>query len=183
MKKPIAMLLAALLLCALTACAEAQTDAPRITLGTQPDASASVATPSTEPSAEAQADCFYLDYAGVRLVAGEPFDASRLPEPESVYTVPSCAFQGTDNVYNYGALEVTAYDAGGGERIYSVYFLDPNLKTAEGLAQGDAVDTLTQLYGADYTLSGTAYVYTRGTTQLRVIVQGDTVISIEYRMA
>ena len=98
-----------------------------------------------------------------------------------MYQVPSCAVEGTDNVYNFGGFEITAFAENGSERIYSVYFIDPNLTTPEGLALGDGVQKVTELYGEDYAQDGAALVYTAGDTQLIVIVENDVVVSIEYR--
>ncbi len=114
------------------------------------------------------------------LTPGEAFDASALPDADDVYTVPSCAVEGSDNVYNYTTFEVTAYDAGDGEVTYSIYLIDPNITTPEGLALGDGVDKVTELYGDGYEQDGTAMIYTRGETKLSIILQDDVVVSIEY---
>ncbi len=75
---------------------------------------------------------------------------------------------------------VTAYDEGNGEIVYSIYFIDANITTTEGLALGDSRDDVLSLYGDDYEESGRALVYTKGNTQLSIILQDDVVISIEY---
>lgn len=195
MKKLIAMMLAVLMLLALAACGaeeepnadlvitrapveENETEAP-----TEAEEEETPAPETEAPAPVAGGDVFAFELEGVEIIPGEPFDASALPEAESLYTVPSCALEGTDNVYNYGTVEVTAYDEGNGEHVYSVYFIDPNTTTPEGLALGDSMSKVTELYGEDYTEEGTSYIYTRGNTMLIVIAQGDVVASIEYRMA
>ncbi len=130
-----------------------------------------------------QSGIFCLTYEGVTITPNEAFDASALPEALSLYTVPSCALEGTDNVYNYGAFEVTAYNEGNGEFVYSIYFIDPNMTTDEGLALGDDLNRVLELYGDGYTEESGTYVYTKSGTQLRLIVENDSVVSIEYRMA
>ena len=107
---------------------------------------------------------------------------AKLPEPESVTQVPSCAIEGTDNVHNYGSFELTAFDDGSGEVIYSIYLLAPSAMTPEGLTLGDEAGKVTEAFGEDYELDGNAYLYTSGRTQLSIIVQNDTVVSIEYRL-
>ena len=119
---------------------------------------------------------------GVELVPGADFDPAALPEAASVYTVPSCAIEGTDNVYNYETFEVTAFDYGSGEQIYLIYIIDPNITTPEGLALGDSLDRMLELYGDSYERAGSAYEYSGGNTLLSIIVQNDVVASIEYRM-
>ena len=73
-----------------------------------------------------------IQFEGKELNVGSQFDPSVLPEANSVYQVPSCAIEGTDNVYSYPVLELTAYNDGTGEVIYSIYLTDANTPTARG---------------------------------------------------
>lgn len=125
---------------------------------------------------------FSFLYEGVTLIPGEAFDQSVLGGYAGVSEVPSCAFDGNDRVYNYEKFELTAYIEENGERIYSIYFIDPNLPTTEGLCLGDSVDDMKAFYGEDYEMNGTAYVYTRGNSLLSVVTQNDIVVGIEYRL-
>lgn len=125
---------------------------------------------------------FVFQNGGVKLLPGDPFDAAALPEAESVYEVPSCAIEGTDNVYNYGSYEVTAFESAAGEQIYSVYFLDATLSTKEGISLGDSLEKVIETYGEGYQVNNTEYFYTSEGTVLSFIVQNNVVMSIEYRM-
>lgn len=125
---------------------------------------------------------FGFMYEGVTLIPGEVFEPSVLGEYSQVSEVPSCAFDGNDRVYNYGMFELTAYIDEDKERIYSIYFIDPNLPTTEGLCMGDTVEDMKSLYGEDYEMVGTAYDYTRGNTVLSIVTQNDVVVGIEYRL-
>jgi hypothetical protein len=127
-------------------------------------------------------EAFSFQANGAELIPGVVFDASVLPEVSSIYQVPSCAIVGTDNVYNYETFELTAFDDGEKEVIYSILLLDPNITTDEGLALGDPAEKVLQLYGSDYVQEGTAWIYPAEKTMLCVIVQADHVVSIEYRM-
>lgn len=138
-------------------------------------------TPDQENTKEGEG-VFSFVYEGATLIPGELVDHSALPECSDVAEVPSCAFGGNDNVYNFDAFELTAYLDGDEERIYSIYFMDPNLPTTEGLCLGDTVDDMRSLYGEDYEEEGTACTYTRGETMLIFITKNDTVVSIEYRL-
>ncbi|MCD7751940.1 MAG: hypothetical protein LUI10_09425 [Lachnospiraceae bacterium] len=133
-----------------------------------------------EASTVDESEPFYFEYEGVVIMPGEAFDASALPTADSVYTVASCAIEGDDNVYNYTTFEVTAFDDGTGEVVYSIYFIDPNITTPEGLALGDSLSRVEELYGTNYAEDGTAVIYTRGETQLSIILQNEIVVSIEY---
>ena len=125
---------------------------------------------------------FRFIYEGVTLIPGEIFEQSVLGKYSGVSEVPSCAFDGNDRVYNYKMFELTAYIDEKEERIYSIYFIDPNLPTTEGLCLGDTVDNMKSLYGEDYEMVGTSYDYTRGDTVLSIITQNDVVVGIEYRL-
>ncbi len=125
---------------------------------------------------------FSFVYKGATLIPGELVDHSVLPKCSDVSEVPSCAFGGNDKVYNYEEFELTAYIIGDEERIYSIYFTDPNLPTTEGLCLGDTVDDMISLYGEDYEREGAAYIYIREETSLFIITKNDIVVSIEYRL-
>ena len=141
-----------------------------------------VAVPETQVVEAVVREDFSFLAEGVELVPGAVFDPSVLPEPSSIYQVPSCAIVGTDNVYNYETFELTAFDDGEKEVIYSILLLDPNITTQEGLALGDDAAKVTQLYGSDYVQEGTAWIYPAETSMLDLIIQADHVVSIEYRM-
>ena len=125
---------------------------------------------------------FSFIYEGVTLTPGEVFDESLLGKYSGLSEVPSCAFDGNDKVYNYEMFELTAYIDGDEERIYSIYFIDPNLPTTEGLRMGDTVDDMKSLYGENYEMVGTSYDYTGEDTVLSIVTQNDVVVSIEYRL-
>ncbi|MCC8139854.1 MAG: hypothetical protein LIO67_06090 [Lachnospiraceae bacterium] len=186
MKKALVMAMTMMLAASLVACgsSSSSTDATSQAITRSEDAEEEESETEEESMAEeestAEEGVFSFEADGVTLTPGEAFDASALPDADDVYTVPSCAVEGSDNVYNYTTFEVTAYDAGDGEVTYSIYLIDPNITTPEGLALGDGVDTVTELYGDNYEEDGTAMIYTRGETKLSIILQNDVVVSIEY---
>lgn len=125
---------------------------------------------------------FCFVYEGAELIPGESFDKSALGKYSEVSEVPSCAFGGNDNVYNYEMFELTTYIDEDVERVYSIYFIDSNLSTTEGLCLGDTVDDMESIYGKDYEEEETACTYTRGETLLCIITRNGIVVSIEYRL-
>ena len=179
MKKLIALLLAVLMLAALTACGTQQSDESQ---PTTPPGTTQPADPGSNGPSKPVEDGFSFTYEGVKLVPGAPFDPSALPEADSVFTVPSCAIEGTDNVYSYPVLELTAYNDGTGEVIYSIYLTDADTPTEEGLYVGDDLARVTELYGTAYSQNGSELTFTKGATSLCLIMNNETVISIEYRM-
>lgn len=165
MKKIIALTLAVLMLCALAAC-DNTNNGPT----------------TTAPTAPREGYRFTL--SGVELVPGAPFDPSKLPEADFVFEQPSCAGEGVDKVYNYGTVEVVAFGDSQSAVIYSIYLLDPNTATTEGLHLGDAADQVTAIYGdGAVTEDGELLTYVKGDTHLIILLENDAVSSIEYRMA
>ncbi len=179
MKKLTSVLLAVALLLTLAACGGNETpeatNTPETTNNTEESTAPSESTGKLE-------EIYGITYEGVKLVPGAAFDAAALPEASSVMEVPSCAFEGTDKAYNYGTFELTAYNEGNGEIIYSIYLLDPNVATDEGLYLGDTLSRAQELYGEDYERKDTQITYTAGNTMLILILQGDSIASIEYRV-
>lgn len=183
MKKIFAIALALAMILSLAACGEQETEQTVETTGTPAVETTvpAVQEETTEPQAQVQdEDPFSLTFEGVPLVPGTAYDAAVLPEPLSVYQVPSCAIEGTDNVYSFEALEITAFDNGTGEVIYSIVLVDPNAATDEGLMLGDTLEKVIELYGEAYEQVGNSLVYTRGGTTLTLILQGDYVVDIEF---
>ena len=182
MRKYIAILLALVMVLSLCACGAEESDADLvITRAAQDEQEETVAG---EEAVSVNAGGSYAFTAkDVKLVPGDDFDPAVLGEASSVFQVPSCAIEGTDNVYNYDTFEITAFDDGGGEVIYSILIIDPELTTQEGLALGDDIQKVESLYGTSFAEEGTSRIYTRGETQLILIMQNEAVVSIEYRMA
>jgi hypothetical protein len=193
MKRVLAILLTIALLTVLVGCdkkeqpkdTQAQTTAaPAVETTNAPEEETTVVPEeTTAPEQVVDVDVFSFTYQGVTLVPGNAFDSAALPEAESVYQVPSCAIEGTDNVYSYGDIEVTAFNDGNGEVIYSVYIVDANTPTAEGLYIGDTLDQVIAVYGEDYTQENSQVTYQKGDTLLVIILDGDYVASIDFRWA
>lgn len=179
MKKLLALLLAVLVAAALAACAPQQSNSDPATSTAPKPVDDETGPTVTQSAAE---EYFSFTYEGVELIPGADFDPTVLPEADSVFEVPSCAIEGTDNVYSYPPFELTAYNDGTGEVIYSIYLLDADTCTAEGLYVGDDLARVTELYGTDYAENDTELTFTKGSTTLNLLMDGETVISIEYRM-
>ena len=192
MKKMFVMLLAlSLLLAACGGKAPAETQ-PKVETPAQTQAPAETKAPEDQEIVpdETQAGekavinnreySFVLD--GITLTPGAAYDAAAMPVADSLYQIPSCAFEGTDNVYAYPGCEIIAYNEGKGEVIYSVYLLDPTVMTPEGLAIGDEEAKVTGLYGNGYTLTEGQYVYLGRNSQLIILTDGGYVTAIEMRI-
>ncbi len=172
MKKLIAFILIFVLTMSLAACGGGETSQ-----GTPAPSDSTPVEQQQKPE-----DAYFFVLEGVKLIPGAVFDAELLPEANDVFQVPSCAIEGTDDVYSYDAAEITAYNDGTGPVIYSIYLLDPNVATEEGLLLGDDLAQVETLCGTEYQDMDGELVYTKGATELRIILEDDVVVSIEYRM-
>lgn len=123
-----------------------------------------------------------LEYEGKNMTPGEVFSRDVFGQEESYSEVPSCAGQGTDNVYNYGSYEITAYQEGEQEIIYSVYFIDDQITTTEGVKISDDSSVMFEKYGENYDQTGNQYTYTSGNVELSFIVENDFITSITYTL-
>ena len=175
MKKLIPLLLVVLLL---TACGTAPQGNPdmQITRGTEPNSTEEVTTTATESTQE---ELFSFVIGDVTVIPGAPFDATKVSY-DDVYEVPSCAGEGTDKMYINSSYEITAFHDGKSEVTYCVTFVTPDAKTPEGLCLGDDMAKAATLYG-QYVENGSAWIFTRGNTQLWVIGENDVITSIELR--
>ena len=177
MKKIIPLLLVALLL---TACTTATPSNPdlQITRATEPNATEEVPETTVETTQEEQG-VFYFQVGDAMVVPGTAFDATKVPY-ENIYEIPSCAGEGTDKVYMGSSYDITAFYDGKSEVTYCVTFVTPDAQTPEGLCLGDEMAKAATLYGS-YEQDGTAWIFTRGNTQLWVIGENDVIVSIELR--
>ena len=163
MKKLIALMLAVLMLCALTACSE----------------NPGTSTTTTPPPAEG----FTFTYQGVALTPGAQFDAAKLPQVDN-FENPNCAGEGKFITYMHDAMELTVNVIGDKTVIFSIFLTDANTPTAEGLYLGDDAARISELYGAGTASDdGATITYTKGVTQLVVMTDSEMVSSIEYRLA
>ncbi len=136
---------------------------------------------TTEAEVTSNAEQAYaFEYEGVLIIPGEEFDEKALPEPQSKYSVPSCAVEGTDDVYNYGSFEVTVCTTKDKSFVYSIYIIDTEVSTSEGLSIGDQISKADDLYGSNYQTENGGRIYTSGATSLNLMVENDTIVGIEY---
>lgn len=123
-----------------------------------------------------------LEYEGKDMTPGAVFSRDIFGEELTYSEVPSCAGQGTDKVYNYDSYEITAYQDGDQEKIYSVYFIDDQITTTEGVKISDDSSVMFEKYGDNYEQTGNQYTYTSGNVELSFIVENDFIRSITYTL-
>ena len=133
-------------------------------------------------TAETNESTIKLEYEGKDMTPGAVFSRDIFGQEQSYSEVPSCAGQRTDKVYNYGSYEITAYQDGDQEKIYSVYFINDQITTTEGVKISDDSSVIFEKYGDNYEQTGNQYTYTSGNVELSFIVENDFVTSITYTL-
>lgn len=136
----------------------------------------------TDSGENQAADLFIFTSNGVEVKMNAEADpiVEALGEPVSSYEAPSCAFQGTDYIYTYDGFQINTYPLNDVNYVSSVVLISDAVSTPEGLEIGGTLEDMVAAYGEDYTEEYGMYTYTRGDSQLAVLIGDGTITSIEY---
>ncbi len=138
-------------------------------------------TEVTEESAAAHKGYTYIhNDVVVEIDADAAAVVEQLGEPLSYFEAPSCAFEGIDKIYTYSSFEIETYPMEGKDFVSMVTFKDDSITTPEGVAIGDSVDKVKEVYGECAEDSG-MMVYEKDDMKLCFIVKDGTVASVEYK--
>lgn len=140
--------------------------------------------PENETNDENKDETSYIfTYEGVDVSVNEDISAvlAKLGDPVSYYEAASCAFEGLDKIYTYASFQIDTYPIDGVDMLASIYFLDDLVETPEGVCLYMTKADMIEAYGEPTSVNGTEYVYEKGNGTLRFIIDGDEIISIEYR--
>lgn len=137
---------------------------------------------NSKNTAEMNESTIKLIYDGKDMTPGAVFSRDIFGQEQSYSEVPSCAGQGTDKVYNYGSYEITAYQDGDEEKIFSVYFIDDKITTTEGVKVSDESSVMFEKYGDNYEQIGNQYTYISGNVEISFIIENNFIISITYTL-
>lgn len=103
-----------------------------------------------------------------------------LGEPNSYFEAASCAFEGLDKMYTYSGFELDTYPTGDKDFVSAVVLKDDSVATPEGVVIGDSKSKLESVYGTASSTTDTLAVYEKDGMELRFILSGDSIVSIEY---
>ncbi len=160
MKKLSAILLACMLVLGLTACGE---DAP-----VQPEIK----------------DNYVFTYNGIEIMMDVEATqiVAALGTPKSYTEETSCAFEGLDKTYYYGSFYLSTYPMDNKDFVYSVWFADDNVATAEGIRIGSTQAQVESAYGTANYNGSNAFVMTKGDSKLTIILTDGEVSSVQYEI-
>ena len=100
--------------------------------------------------AENTEDVYVFDDNGKKLTLGSEYSSLDLGEPTDYYEVQSCAFDGMDKIYTFDNYEVHTYPDNGTDKVLSIYFLNDQVSTTEGVKIGDSLSSMLEVYGDGY---------------------------------
>ena len=171
MKKIFALILALTMVFALAACggetpaATTEPQAPAVLGPTQPDAN------SWKYTVRGVDILMHAEAAPVLEALGEPV---------SYTEEASCAFTGLDKTYYYGGFYLQTYPMGDSDYVFSLWLVDDSSTTPEGIYIGASQAEVEAAYGTEGFNGSNAYVLTGTTSTLTIILDGETVTSIQY---
>lgn len=105
---------------------------------------------------------------------------SALGEPKNYTEEASCAFDGLDKTYHYGAFYLTTYPLEGRDYIYTLWFADDTVATAEGIRIGSTRAQVEQAYGTDALNAAGNCVRIQGQSRLVILLTDGLVSSVRY---
>lgn len=105
-----------------------------------------------------------------------------LGEPKNYTEETSCAFDGLDKTYYYGAFYLSTFPMDGKDYVYSLWFADDSVSTEEGIRIGNTRAEVEAIYGAEQFNGSGAYVMIKHNTKLTIILDAGVVTSIQYEV-
>ena len=139
-------------------------------------------TGCASPEAPAEEENLTFVYHGVAISphgdAAPVIEA--LGDPKSYTEESSCAFEGLDKTYYYGAFYLTTYPMDGKDYVYTLWFADDTVMTAEGIRIGSTQTQVESAYGADVFNGTNAFELTKEKSRLTILVTDGLVSGIRY---
>ena len=147
-------------------------------------------SPETNADAEedrVKKDGFVFKYDGKIIYLDDYIENALkiLGEPKNYEESDSCTSEGIMVVYYYNGFEVSGYVINEADRprIYSIFFKDDSVSTAEGIYIGHAIEEMFAAYGTDYEeLDAHNYKYVKNGTQLSFYMEDGIISTILYQI-
>lgn len=182
MKKIISLLLVLALTVCFTGCNDSQGSTEPSQEAAQPTEGTTPAGTNPVQTTPVESESFMFTYKStdIAMKAEAAPILAALGEPMSYTEETSCAFEGLDKTYYFGSFYITTYPDGDTDRIFSLWFADDSITTAEGIYIGASEAQVTAAYGADGYNGSNAYIMNSPDCKLTVIIQDGVVSAILY---
>lgn len=138
--------------------------------------------PTVTPGVAPENTDFVFKYKGTEIAVTMNADSviALLPDYDSKFEAPSCAFDGMDIIYNYGSFEINTYRRDGTDYVAAIVLKDDLTETAEGIYIGCTVADVKTAYG-DTEVQNNVFSYKKENMTLRIFVSDEgTVTQIQY---
>lgn len=178
MKKFVAMMVCAVLCCALLAgCGGSDKPAESATAPANDAAAGTAAAAPAAPSSK-----YTFSMKGVEIAANAEMAplAQALGEPIDYFESESCAYQGLDKVYTYSGVIIRTYPSGDKDYVLTIELKDDTVTTKEGVYIGASKDDVTAAYGQPTSETDTALSYVDGDCTLAFLMADGKVTDITY---
>lgn len=106
---------------------------------------------------------------------------SQLGKAENYYEAQSCKHQGKEKVFTYDGFELSTYPSGSDDFVKSIWFLNEDTETQEGIHIGSTIEEMKEAYGDDCTEEKGRYIYSSDDSVLTFYTKKGTVSGIEYK--
>ena len=146
---------------------------PQVPAGNQPQTTVAA-------TGEAVPQTYGFLYETVMLIPGKVFSPEDMPEADSVFEAPSCAFTGMEVTYSYPGFELLTKKDGKEEILCGVYLLDVLALTPEGLTLGDSTQDVLDTYGQPGEQAEGKLSYQSGEVELQFLIQNGQITGIAY---
>ena len=190
MKKLIALVLALVMLLAVTACGAPSADSSVSNVGGA-DAPEKIEEQTSEQAEETEQEqpeeqenndpyVFNADGVEIRIMDEAEPVLAKLGEAASTFEADSCAFQGKDYFYYYDGYQLMVNDVEGVKRITSITLVDDTVKSPEGVGIGVDEAKITEAFGEPASKTEEMYTYRYNTTSLQISVKSGKVTAMVY---
>ena len=125
---------------------------------------------------------FTFTYHDIQIQPGDEAApvTDALGAPKSYTEEASCAFEGVDKTYYYGSFYLSTYPMEGVDYVYSIWFVDDTVATAENIRIGSTQSQVEQTYGMECFNGTNGYTMTKGQSKLTILIEEGLVSSIRY---
>lgn len=174
------ILLAALLVFAMSACSPSATTAG--TTGGSSNSTAGTSASGGGTTTVGEPSGYYFETNGVVIQIDAPAAPilDKLGEPMNYFEAKSCAFDGMDKIYSYSGYEFQTYTLEDVDYVFSIRFLDDSVSTREGISLNASLDDVTKAYGTEYETSTKQVIFKDAGCKLTFLMEADAVAAVEY---
>lgn len=190
MKKLISLILALVMVLALTACGDDTTPTDGSvsdainngshTIEQGDDNDTPDETPEETEALASESPSFTYGSTTIAMNVDTATFIDTLGEPKSYTEEESCAFEGLSKTYYFGSFYLETYPDGDTDRVYSVWLVDDSVATEEGIYIGASQQQVEKAYGAEWFNGKNAYIVKSAECILTVILDNGVVNSIQY---